>query len=44
MNSNVYDDVTDFEVCGFCKNTNIYITFEEKNNFLKYKKKRFITH
>ena len=23
MYSNVYDDITDFEVCGFTKNTNI---------------------
>ena len=29
MYSNVYDDVIDFEVCIFVKNTNIWVSWEQ---------------
>ena len=29
MSSNVYDDATDFEVCGFNKNANISLSWEQ---------------
>ena len=37
--SNVYDDVTDFAICGFHKNTkiNIYLENETRNNQLHIK-------
>ena len=41
--SSVYDDVTDFAICGFYKNTKVKIS-PERNIFSSNKKKSLITH
>ena len=42
MNSNVFDDITDFVVCGLTKNTKIEISREQ--NILSSNKKNIRCH
>ena len=43
LSSNTYDDVTDFRICGFHKNTKIVIS-RERNIFFFKQKNSLIAH